>query len=121
MRDGFPGHQFDFYRYVRDSSWMGGRDEYSDLTESAPYWFNGIVPLAYGLDDDRLKRQVRQFVEHVIHHQTEDGWLGGEDWPRDLWARFPFVLGLTVWAVPACRAIACLAVFRGDRELTRIV
>ena len=96
MRDGLPGHQFDFYIYVRNSTWFGGQHEYSDLTESAPYWFNSIVPLAYGLDDERLKSQVRQFVGYVIEHQEEDGWLGGTVGRRDLWARFPFILGLTV-------------------------
>ena len=81
---------------------MGGQYEYSDLTESAPYWFNGMVPLAYGLDDERLKGQVRQFVDYVVGHQAEDGWFGGisdgveRERVRDLWARFPFVLGLTV-------------------------
>jgi hypothetical protein len=97
MRDGLPGHQFDFYVYVRDSTWMGGRTEYADIHESAPYWFNYIVPLAYGLDDARLKRQVEQFVEYVISHQADDGWIGVEKGSaRDLWARFPLMLGLTV-------------------------
>ncbi|KAI9857376.1 MAG: hypothetical protein M1813_008279 [Trichoglossum hirsutum] len=96
MRDGLPGHQFDFYVYVRDSTWMGGRTEYADIHESAPYWFNYIVPLAYGLDDARLKRQVEQFVEYVISHQADDGWIGVEKGSaRDLWARFPLMLGLT--------------------------
>ncbi|KAH0555906.1 hypothetical protein GP486_006149 [Trichoglossum hirsutum] len=97
MGDGLPGHEFDFYAYVRDSTWMGGRQEYSDLHESAPYWFNYIVPLAYGLNDARLKQQVEQFVEYVISHQADDGWIGSERGyeARDLWARFPLMLGLT--------------------------
>jgi hypothetical protein len=97
MRDGLPGHEFDFYVYVRNSTWFGGEYEYSDLGESAPYWFNYIVPLAYGLDDARLKRQVSQFVDYVIAHQADDGWIGPElGSSRDLWARFPLMLGLTV-------------------------
>ncbi|KAI9796672.1 MAG: hypothetical protein M1825_006521 [Sarcosagium campestre] len=97
MGDGLAGHEYDFYSYVKDSTWRGRGEEYSPLREAAPYWFNYIVPLAYGLDDARLKLQVRDFVEKVIDGQGDDGWLGPEPptEDRDLWARFPLVLGLT--------------------------
>ena len=98
MADGLAGHEFDFYRYVKNSVWMGRDRSYSGLHEGAAYWFNYIVPLAYGLDKPRLKDQVHQFVDHVLAHQAQDGWLGPEDTPstRDLWARFPVMLGLAV-------------------------
>ncbi|KAJ4207650.1 hypothetical protein NW759_013880 [Fusarium solani] len=44
--EGLGGHLFDFYRYVQRSTWLGGDFEYSELHESAPYWFNYIVPMA---------------------------------------------------------------------------
>lgn len=98
MANGLAGHEADFYRFVKDSAWTGGHSDYSPLHEAAPYWFNYIVPLAYGLDDSRLKRQVRRFVKYILDHQAEDGWLGPETTPatRDLWARFPLMLGLMV-------------------------
>lgn len=40
--DGLAGHLFDFYRYVKDSLWVGGTDEYSELHEAAPI---GIMEL----------------------------------------------------------------------------
>ncbi|KAI9885016.1 MAG: hypothetical protein M1823_003184 [Watsoniomyces obsoletus] len=97
MADGLAGHEFDFYSYVKHSHWTGGHHDYSDLHEAAPYWFNYIVPLAYGLDDPRLKDQIRQFVDFVITAQSWDGWLGPEttEATRDLWARFPLMLGLS--------------------------
>lgn len=97
MADGLAGHQKEFYHYVNDSSWLGGSSEYSPLNEGFPYWFNGLVPLAYGLNDARLKDQVVDALDFVLDHQQDDGWLGPEmtNSTRDLWARFPLCLGLT--------------------------
>ncbi|RDW70339.1 hypothetical protein BP5796_08736 [Coleophoma crateriformis] len=97
MSDGLAGHQHDFYRFVKDSSWTGGDQEYSTLNEAWPYWFNGIVPLAYALDDTRLKQQVRSAVNYLFDSQYEDGWLGPESTPqtRMLWPRTLVMMGLT--------------------------
>ena len=98
--DSFPGHAFDFYRYVAKSTWIGGDTEYSVLRESAPYWFNYIVPLAWTLGDDRLKAQAKAFLEHTLDHQHEDGWLGPETTKatRGLLARSLLCLGLAQYA-----------------------
>jgi hypothetical protein len=98
MADGLPGHLFDFYRLVKDAPWMGGNQEYSPLNEAFPYFFNGLVPLAYALDDERLKTQVLTAADYIIGHQHEDGWIGPEC-ERDLskrnfWGRYPLFLGL---------------------------
>lgn len=96
MADSLAGHEYDFYEMVHDSPWLGGQSEYSPLNEGFPYWFNGLVPLAYGLDSPRLKTQVREAVDYVLAHQQADGWLGPETDlnSRDLWGRFPLFLGL---------------------------
>ncbi|KAI1818466.1 duf1680 domain-containing protein [Poronia punctata] len=97
---GLAGNLFDFYRFVRDSKWVGGNIEYSNLHESAPYWFNGLVPLAFGLDDPRLKSQVKSFLDYILDHQQKDGWLGPETTPhtRGLWGRCYIMLGLMQYA-----------------------
>ena len=95
MSSGLAGHQYDFYHIVQHSPWLGGHSEYSPLHEGLPYWFNGLVPLAYGLNDFRLVQQVEDASDYVLNHQQSDGWLGPEPiGNRDLWGRFPFMLGL---------------------------
>ncbi|KAH8154047.1 uncharacterized protein LAJ45_01814 [Morchella importuna] len=97
---GLAGHEHDFYRYVSDSTWLGGSTEYSELHESAPYWFNYIVPLAYVLDDARLKAQAKSFLDYVLDHQAEDGWIGPETTreTRGIWARALVLFGMTQYA-----------------------
>jgi hypothetical protein len=99
--DGLAGHLFDFYRYVKRSQWLGGTEEYSELHESAPYWYNGIVPLAYVLNDERLKDQVNQFLDYTLDHQSEDGWLGPETTKatRGIWARCLLLQGMMNHAI----------------------
>lgn len=88
--NGLGGHLMDFWKYVHDSAWIGGNSEYSILHEAFPYWLNGIVPLAYGVNDMRLIAQVRNATDYVLAQQQGDGWLGYEIgtnrnmWPRNL-------------------------------------
>jgi hypothetical protein len=98
MANGLAGHLHEFYTYVSSSSWLGGTGEYSSLHEGFPYWLNGIVPLAYSLNDARIKKQISTAVDYVLTHQHEDGWLGPEEKGgglRNLWARYPLLLGFT--------------------------
>lgn len=96
MSNGLAGHEHDFYPIISDSVWLGGNSEYSPLNEGIPYWLNGLVPLAYGLDDDRLKSQTDAVVDFILDNQQTDGWLGPEvPVDRDIWGRFSLCLGLT--------------------------
>jgi hypothetical protein len=98
MANGLAGHLHDFYGYVKTSSWLGGTSDYSALHEAFPYWLNGIVPLAYSLNDPRLKAQIASSIDYVLSQHTSDGWLGPESENsglRNLWARYPLLLGFT--------------------------
>lgn len=97
---GLSGNLFEFYRFVHDSRYIGGHTEYSVLSEASPYWFNGLVPLAFGTGDERLLAQVRYYLDYVLDHQQADGWLGFETTrqARGLWARCLLLLGLVQYA-----------------------
>ncbi|EEQ89916.1 uncharacterized protein BDCG_05036 [Blastomyces dermatitidis ER-3] len=95
MANGLAGHEFEFYQIVRDNPWLGGTREYSNLNEAMPYWFNGLVPLAYQTQDKRLLEQVRKAADYILTNQQPDGWLGPETTVprRNFWARYPIFLG----------------------------
>jgi hypothetical protein len=114
---GLSGNMFDFYRFVHDSKWIGGNTEYSALDEASPYWFNALVPLAFGTGDERIIGQVKYYLDYVLDHQQEDGWLGFETTraTRGLWPRCLLLLGLIVsrfrWG-----ARSWFGVFRGTQN-----
>jgi DUF1680 family protein len=71
--DGISGHLDEFWPDVRDSQWFGGNAE---AWERAPYWLDGVLPLAFLLDDPALKSKVTRYLEYILAHQDDDGWLG---------------------------------------------
>jgi len=86
--DGLSGHLDEFWPDVGQSQWFGGRAE---GWERAPYWLDGVIPLAWLLDDAALKARISRYVEHIVTHQRDDGWYG--PYPEaavsrryDLWA-----------------------------------
>jgi hypothetical protein len=70
---GLGGHLYDFWRFVRDSTGIGGNSEYSDLNEAMPYWVNALVPLSYTLQDGRLKGQVHSVIDTILESIQPDG------------------------------------------------
>lgn len=65
------------------------------MKESGPYWVNGMLPLAYQLEDERLLKDVRHFMDYVLAHQQEDGWIGPTE-PKMLWTRMLILHAITV-------------------------
>lgn len=77
------------------NGWLGGD---GDKWERGPYWIDGLLPLAYILDNDELKAKAQRWVEWILASQQEDGFFGPyEDLPnidglqrdrtRDWWPR----------------------------------
>ncbi|WP_431213492.1 beta-L-arabinofuranosidase domain-containing protein [Puia sp. P3] len=75
MKNGMAGRLDQLYPSVLGSrnGWLGGD---GDVWERGPYWLDGLVPLAYILDDDELKAKVRPWVEWSIANQMKDGYFG---------------------------------------------
>ena len=73
------------------SGWLGGPGE---AWERGPYYLDGLIPLAYLLDDERLKEKAQRFVEWTIRSQTSNGMFGpasNDDW----WPRMVMLKALT--------------------------
>ncbi len=72
--DGLSGHLDEFWPDVGpNSGWRGGTGE---GWERGPYYLDGLVPLAYLLGDSRLIGKLRPWLDWVLDHQRDDGWLG---------------------------------------------
>jgi len=95
--DGLSGHLDEFWPDIADSGWIGGRAE---GWERGPYWLDGVVPLAFLLDDEKLKGKVQRWMDYILSHQQEDGWLGplrgGDRYqPYDPWPGFVVLKAMT--------------------------
>ena len=75
QRDNISGNLDETYPQVmgKRNGWLGGD---GDQWERGPYWIDGLLPLAYILDDDALKAKVQPWVEWALASQTEDGNFG---------------------------------------------
>lgn len=66
-----------------DNAWRGGS---GDAWERAPYYLDGLVPLAWVLGDAALQDRARGWIEWMLGSQQADGSFGpaGDDdwWPR---------------------------------------
>jgi len=83
--DGLTGHLDEFWPDLSsNSAWLGGNGE---GWERGPYYLDGLVPLAYLLNDPVLIGKARQWINWTLEHQREDGFLGPEknqDWWPDM-------------------------------------
>jgi uncharacterized protein len=75
MANGLTGHLDEIYPEVVGprNGWLGGD---GDGWERGPYWIDGLLPLAYILDDERLKAKAQPWIEWTLANQAESGYLG---------------------------------------------
>lgn len=80
--DGLTGHLDEFWPDVGESQWFGGNAE---GWERAPYWLDGVIPLAWLLDDVDMKARVTGYMNEIMDRQRPDGWYSV--YPRDAASR----------------------------------
>lgn len=83
QRKGMTSELDEFYPEVmgRRNGWLGGD---GDQWERGPYWIDGLLPLAYIMDDELLKEKVQPWVEWALQSQRADGFFGpSTDYPYE--------------------------------------
>lgn len=90
--DGLSGHLGETWDDVGPKSgWLGGTGE---SWERGPYYLDGLIPLAYLLDDAPLKAKAQRFVDWALDNQAASGMIGptsNDDW----WPRIVLLKALT--------------------------
>ncbi len=90
--DGLGGHLDETWADVGpNSGWLGGNGE---SWERGPYFMDGLIPLAWLLDDATLKAKAQKFVDWTLTNQSDNGMIGpksNEDW----WPRMVMLKALT--------------------------
>src|ERR1700757_3981817 len=81
---GLSGHLEETWADVGpNSGWQGGKGE---SWERGPYFLDGLIPLAWLLDDSRLKSKAQRYLDWTLEHQAPSGMIGppsNDDWwPR---------------------------------------
>jgi hypothetical protein len=81
---GLGGHLDETWADVGpNSGWLGGTGE---SWERGPYFLDGLIPLAYLLNDDRLKAKAQRYIDWTLTHQAANGMIGppanNDWWPR---------------------------------------
>lgn len=82
--NGQTGHLPEFWDSLGpNSGWLGGTGE---SWERGPYYLDGLVPLAYLLEDDRLIGMARKWMDWTLDSQDDSGHFG----PKSLNDWWPF-------------------------------
>src|SRR5690554_345695 len=75
MVSGLTGHMDSIYEPVmgQRNGWLGGD---GDVWERGPYWIDGLLPLAYVLENEELIDKVQPWIEWTLASQKANGYFG---------------------------------------------
>lgn len=83
QKNGATGRLDELYPQVmgKRNGWLGGD---GDQWERGPYWIDGLLSLAYILDDKELIAKAKPWVEWALSSQQPDGYFGPtQDYPAE--------------------------------------
>jgi len=81
---GLTGNLDEFWASLANNAWKGSKDKDAEAWERGPYYLDGLVPLAYLLNDQRLIAKVKSWMEPILASGRPDGWFGPEK-NKDRW------------------------------------
>lgn len=76
--DGWHGHLTEISEFLKkeNNSWLSKTGEGERGWEEVPYWLKGFLGAAYLLDDERMLKEARIWIEGALNSQQPDGWFG---------------------------------------------
>jgi DUF1680 family protein len=83
QKTGATGNLDKLYPLVMNerNGWLGGD---GDQWERGPYWIDGLLPLAYILNDKALIEKAKPWVEWALNSQQPGGYFGpSKDYPHE--------------------------------------
>lgn len=87
--EGLTGYLDAFWPDLINSAWRGGEGE---AWERGPYYLDGLVPLAYLLENEELIEKVESWMPAILASSGEEGWFG----PTKNSDRWPLAVALKV-------------------------
>ena len=98
QKNGLFGSLDKVWKDIKDSKWIGGKEE---GWERFPYYLNGLVPLAYALNDEELINKANHYMNVIITAQREDGKIAPLDdtdsFNNDIWSLFLILKVITIY------------------------
>ena len=98
QKNGLFGSLDKVWKDIKDSKWIGGKEE---GWERFPYYLNGLVPLAYALNDEELINKANYYMNIIITAQREDGKIAPLDdtdsFNNDIWSLFLILKVITIY------------------------
>ncbi|SDT39848.1 DUF1680 family protein [Mucilaginibacter mallensis] len=97
QKDGLTGHlgEISIWLTKTDNAWLNKDRKGKYGWEELPYWLKGYGDIAYVLQDERMLKDTKFWIDAVINNQQPDGDFGPiiykGDGKRDLWANMPML------------------------------
>lgn len=76
QRDGLNGHLGEISAWLQkeDNAWLKSGGQWG--WEEVPYWLRGYAGVAYLLEDEKMLKETKTWIEAILSSQREDGNFG---------------------------------------------